>query len=532
MARYNTQYAYADNPRAYRSGRPGANGSRPRRRSSDNRSGSASTSARSERNNRSHSSSRSGRQSQNDRNLRRDRENTGTRYGGAQSTRYDHRTNRPRHVLTEREREALRQRKIRKLKIQAKKRRVRNARLLFLAVTALTLFVLYKLVTGITSYIDASRDQAKQAMQNIDMVTKNTSIDLSGDSSPDSAAAPGGGQSTGDPNAGTGNTLDTSDPTHILSNGRYLDATKPMIALTFDDGPKAEYGNRIMDALESVNGRGTFFMVGNLVAKYPDEVKRMVSDGHEVANHSYNHDSKLSKKDAATIRSNFDQANAAIQQVSGVMPSLIRLPGGNISDNVRAAVSLPMIHWSLDTKDWKTRNASSIIQTVLSQVKDGDIILMHEIYDSTASAVEQLVPQLTQQGYQLVTVSELIQLRNASVQGGNGQQYKCFPPTAESQAALSAQANAPAESSAAETSAETSAAAPAAPAAPAVKETTAAKPASPTVEESAKAPAETAANGIHLAPAKPVTIGNNTAGATVEEHSGHEIIEAVDPGAA
>jgi peptidoglycan/xylan/chitin deacetylase (PgdA/CDA1 family) len=71
------------------------------------------------------------------------------------------------------------------------------------------------------------------------MVTKNTSIDLSGDSSPDSAAAPGGGQSTGDPNAGTGNTLDISDPTHILSNGRYLDATKPMIALTFDDGPKA-----------------------------------------------------------------------------------------------------------------------------------------------------------------------------------------------------------------------------------------------------------------------------------------------------
>lgn len=434
MARYSTQYAYADDTASSRPGRTGINGGRPHPRQQGHRTVRSSDRNRSQRDNR--SSSHSGYRRQNKKERLHDPRESSLRSGSSHSTRYDHRTTRPRHVMTEREREALRQRQIRKLKIQAKKRRVRNARLLFLAVIVLSVFCLYKLLVGITSYIDQSRQEAKQAMQNIDVVTKNTSIDLSGGTSADGNAEGGSGTyEASSASAATGlAALDISDPTHILSNGRYIDATKPMVALTFDDGPKAEFGNRIMDALEAVNGRATFFMIGNLVSKYPDEVKRMVADGHEVANHSYDHDAKLSKKDPEYIRNEFEHANAAIREISGVTPTLVRLPGGNISDTVRSAVTMPMIHWALDTRDWKTRDTASIVNVVSSGIKDGDIVLMHEIYDSTATAVEQLAPYLTEQGFQLVTVSELIQFRNASVQGGNGKQYQGFPPTEENQA--------------------------------------------------------------------------------------------------
>lgn len=196
----------------------------------------------------------------------------------------------------------------------------------------------------------------------------------------------------------------------VQSNGRQLDLTKPMIALTYDDGPYAKVGNRIMDVLEQYGGRATFFMVGERVPSYPEEVRRMVTDGHEVANHTQNHQ-YLNKLGAAAIQAQVQQANDVIQQVSGVRPTLMRLPGGNKNQTVLANVGMPMILWSIDTRDWATRNRDKTVAAVLGKVQDGDIVLMHELYTSTAEATEALVPQLTAQGYQLVTVSELAKFR-------------------------------------------------------------------------------------------------------------------------
>lgn len=199
------------------------------------------------------------------------------------------------------------------------------------------------------------------------------------------------------------------------ANPRGIDPTKPMIALTFDDGPYAPVGNRIMDVMKQYNSRCTFFVVGERVPYYTTEMKRMADEGFEIANHTQNH-KYLHKLSAAQIRQQISQCNATVVSVTGVTPTLMRLPGGNKNSTVLANVGMPIILWNLDTKDWSHRNAQKTIDSVLGNVKDGDIVLMHELYTSTAAAVETMVPKLIERGYQLVTVSELIQYKGKTVQ--------------------------------------------------------------------------------------------------------------------
>lgn len=209
----------------------------------------------------------------------------------------------------------------------------------------------------------------------------------------------------------------------VQSGERVVDPSRPMIALTYDDGPQPSVGNRIMDCLAQYGGKATFFMVGERVPRFASEVQRMVAEGHEVANHTQNH-YYLQKKDAATIQAQVAQCNAAIQAACGVTPTLMRLPGGNHNATVRANVNMPMIQWNIDTKDWKTRNADATVSAVLNHVKDGDIVLMHELYSQTADATERMVPELVNRGFQLVTVSELAAAKGHTVQAG--QLYSAF----------------------------------------------------------------------------------------------------------
>lgn len=206
----------------------------------------------------------------------------------------------------------------------------------------------------------------------------------------------------------------SADPYLVASGGRMIDLRKPMIALTYDDGPYAPVGNRIMDVAERYNGRVTFFMVGNRVPSYQTEVRRMVTNGHEVANHTYDH-KYLNKLNAASIRAQVENCNNVIQNVTGVRPKLMRLPGGNKNATVLQNINMPIILWNIDTRDWDTRNAQKTINAVLGKVKDGDIVLMHELYSSTAEATETIIPALAAQGYQFVTVSELAQFKGKAL---------------------------------------------------------------------------------------------------------------------
>ncbi|HIT63197.1 MAG TPA: polysaccharide deacetylase family protein [Candidatus Ventrimonas merdavium] len=190
-----------------------------------------------------------------------------------------------------------------------------------------------------------------------------------------------------------------------------------MVALTFDDGPQPSVGNRIMDCLAQYGGKATFFMVGERVGSHKAEVQRMVAEGHEVANHSMNH-KYFQKLGAAEIRSQVEQCNDAIEAACGVRPKLMRLPGGNVNSTVKANVNMPMIQWNIDTLDWKTKNADKTVAAVLDHVKDGDIILMHELYSQSGDAALRIIPELHRRGYQMVTVSEMAAAKGYSLEAG------------------------------------------------------------------------------------------------------------------
>lgn len=205
-----------------------------------------------------------------------------------------------------------------------------------------------------------------------------------------------------------------------LSNN--IDPDKPMIALTFDDGPPySQSSERILDVLEKYNARATFFMVGTNAADHPDNLKRKVKLGCEIGNHTYTHQHYGKNVTTADV----SKASDAIYKACGVRPTAFRSPGGNTTETIRNECKkegMALYYWSIDTEDWKSRNADKVYSNVMKNVKDGDIILMHEIYGSTADAVEKLVPALIKKGYQLVTCQELIQAKT----GKNpqpGQQY-------------------------------------------------------------------------------------------------------------
>lgn len=187
-----------------------------------------------------------------------------------------------------------------------------------------------------------------------------------------------------------------------------VDVSKPMVALTFDDGPGA-YTNRLLNSLQANNAKATFFMVGTNVPRYKNTVKRMANMGCELGNHSYSH-SRFTWLSAAGIRSELAKTAGNIRSAAGKSPTLVRLPygEGHSSSSVLNALGLPSVYWSIDTRDWaNTGNPQSTINAVLNHVKSGDIILMHDIHLSTVQAAETIIPALKKRGYQMVTVSQL-----------------------------------------------------------------------------------------------------------------------------
>ena len=208
--------------------------------------------------------------------------------------------------------------------------------------------------------------------------------------------------------------------------GKY-DETKqrPMIALTFDDGPSTADTNGtsdLLDVLEQYDSRATFFCVGNNINdKSGPLLKRMVELGCEVGNHSYDH-AQLTKLDAKGVHDEIDTTNELIKKYSGRDCRIIRPPyGAADNDIVPANVSQPFIMWDVDTEDWKSLNASKVIASVeryRNQDWDGAVILMHDIHPTTVEACKTLIPELVNAGYQLVTVSELAYLKGVKLEPG------------------------------------------------------------------------------------------------------------------
>lgn len=341
------------------------------------------------------------------------------------SSRNVHSNIKRKRVMTEEEKRILMRRRARR-KRQAEQKK---ARIIFALALVFCLFVVFQVFAMAFRFIEKSRKAQKE--ESVTVV----------ESSVESSPAESTEESTEEESPSEG---ETNAEGMVFSGGRYIDPSKPMVALTFDDGPDVQVDGVLMDELEKVNGRATFFVVGQRVEKFPEDIKNTVERGHEIGNHSYDHDIHLSSKGQDYIRNEFDKTDDAVEKAAGVRPALVRLPGGNISNDVKAVVKKPLIFWSIDTEDWRSRDAEKTQNSILSQVKDGDIVLMHALYLSTAQACKTVIPELHARGYQLVTVSELIHFRGQNVQGGNGVQYKNFPPI-ETAAAESSTASTVAE---------------------------------------------------------------------------------------
>ena len=187
---------------------------------------------------------------------------------------------------------------------------------------------------------------------------------------------------------------------------------KKMVALTYDDGPNPIATNAILDTLEQYDAKATFFDLGYLVEKYPDVVKREVALGCEVGSHSYDHQN-FNKLSADQISADIQKTAAAFQKALGKDPAVFRPPYGACDESVKKQIPMPIYLWSIDTWDWKSRDAKAVLDVIKSSGDlDGKVILMHGIYTSTAEATAILVPYLQGQGYELVTVSELIQAKH------------------------------------------------------------------------------------------------------------------------
>lgn len=197
-----------------------------------------------------------------------------------------------------------------------------------------------------------------------------------------------------------------------------LDPNKPMVALTFDDGPSSIFTPEILDILKEHNSFATFFVLGTEAEQHPEILKQMINEGNEIGNHSYSH-LNLTLLSDENLAFQVETPQVIIESITGQAPTLLRPTYGFFNDELVKKIPLPLILWSIDTVDWQSRNADVINNIIIQNVKDGDIILMHDIYDSTLEAVRRIVPELINQGYQLVTVSEMADARGITLQPGN-----------------------------------------------------------------------------------------------------------------
>lgn len=195
------------------------------------------------------------------------------------------------------------------------------------------------------------------------------------------------------------------------------------VALTFDDGPSTENTPKVLELLKQYNAHATFFVVGTRVATGTEVLKQEVAQGCEIANHSWNH-ADMSKLSMKKVNWQYDKTAQLVKKLVGYDITLLRPPYGAISQKMRDKLKHPMILWNVDTLDWKSKNPKSILKEVKKNVKDGDIILMHDIHPTTAEALKTVLPWLVKNDYDILTVSELAARKNAPLH--NGKAYGGF----------------------------------------------------------------------------------------------------------
>lgn len=199
------------------------------------------------------------------------------------------------------------------------------------------------------------------------------------------------------------------------------------VALTFDDGPSGKYTRKLLDGLYDRGVQATFLLCGYRMKDYPDLTQRIVDEGHEIGYHGYTHKNMQSMSRRA-IAQELEDSQTLLPE--GCRPVFLRPPGGCCSDAVRQVAqvrNLAILGWSVDPRDWATHDTAAIERAVLKNVGDGDIVLLHDMSDSSVKAALDIVDVLLQKDYEIVTVSRLVRIRGVRLR--SGQAYSRFPKT-------------------------------------------------------------------------------------------------------
>ncbi len=204
-------------------------------------------------------------------------------------------------------------------------------------------------------------------------------------------------------------TTPETEPDPPFKQSDRIDPSRPMIALTFDDGP-SKTTLKLLDVFREYNCRGTFFVVGNRIKNYKNSLIRMSNEGHELGIHTWSHE-KLTVLSLEAVRSEVSRVRDELYALTNKLPHLVRPPYGSVNETVKEASRLDdfyIVNWNIDTLDWQLRNVDKIYDSIMSQARDGSIILLHDLHAETVDAVIRAIPDLIAKGYQLVTVSELL----------------------------------------------------------------------------------------------------------------------------
>lgn len=196
------------------------------------------------------------------------------------------------------------------------------------------------------------------------------------------------------------------------------DTGQKLVALTFDDGPSSSLTPQLLDGLKELDAHVTFFMQGCNAENNPEVVKRAYDEGHEIANHTYNHPT-LSGQGYSGTQSQVSRTNEILDKACGTgTRHLLRPPYGDYNSTVRQAAGTALIIWSVDTNDWKYRNYSHVYNHIINNASDGAIILCHDIHSTTIPAAIDAVKALQGQGYEFVSVSELFRRKGLTLDNG------------------------------------------------------------------------------------------------------------------
>ena len=193
---------------------------------------------------------------------------------------------------------------------------------------------------------------------------------------------------------------------------------RPMLALTYDDGP-GQYTDQLLDCLEENNAHATFFMLGQLISSYPDVPKRMLEIGCELGSHSWDH-TQLTTIGIDQAVKQYTDTDAALIEACGQASTVARAPYGSYNQEIIEAVGKPFFMWSLDSLDWSLLDAQQDYDSIMNgDLTDGSIILMHDIHEPSVQASLQIIPELVNRGYKLVTLSEMAAAKGVTLQSAN-----------------------------------------------------------------------------------------------------------------